>query len=139
MYSERQNSHKPLRRRRPRRGYALVLVLIFVILFLALMGVAWSRVGSVLRVATARAVQAHRDQGSLPALARAMHLLETGLPPISPYVCGVTLNVSGVPVSYTVTFTAEGQTGWAVHAAVTQATENPTPMPSTFATIPPPP
>ena len=112
-----------------------MMVLIFLVLFLALLGVAWRRVASALRIASVRAVQTQRDEGSIPALALAMHLLETGLPPISPYVCGVTLDTSGGPVRYTVTFTAEGATGWSVHVGVTGAGANPSPMPNTFATI----
>jgi glutathione S-transferase len=117
------------------------MVLIFAILFLALLGVAWRRIASSLRVAAIRTVQAQRDQGSTVALARAMHLLETGTPPSSPspYVCGTTITIANAPHAYTVTFTAEGDTGWAVHVDVTQSGDTPPAMPGTFATIPPPP
>ena len=117
------------------------MVLIFTMLFFAMLGVAWRRIAASLRIASIRTVQTHRDQGSIPALARAMHLLETGTPPSSPspYVCGVTINVVNAPRAYTVTFAAEGDTGWSVHVDATQPGETPPPMPGTFATIPPPP
>jgi hypothetical protein len=65
----------------------MVLVLLFLVLFLSLLGVAWRRIGSVLRVASVRTVQLQRDEGSLGALAAAMNLLETGRPPTSPSPC----------------------------------------------------
>jgi len=114
-----------------------MMVLAFVVLFLALLGVAWRRVASALRIASVRTVQSQRDQGSIPALARAVHLLETGLPPASPYVCGVTIDTSRGPRRYTVTFTVEEETRWSVHADVTPAAENPPSMPDTFAVAPP--
>ena len=118
----------------PRRsGYALVLVLIFVVLFLSLLGVAWRRVASVLRVSSVRAAQVQRDEGSILALARALHLLETGLPPSSPYVCGVTINTSTGPRTFTVTFTSEGETAWSVRSDLAKAGENPPSMPDSFA------
>jgi hypothetical protein len=80
-----------------RRGYALMLVLLFNVLFLMLLGVAWRRMGSVLRIASVRTTQVQRDEGSLRVLADAMRLLETGLPPTTPYERGVivTLPTSG--------------------------------------------
>jgi hypothetical protein len=64
--------------RRPsaRRGYALLLVIVFLVLFLAMLGIAWRQVASVLRVETVRATQARRDQGCLLAAVKAMHELE---------------------------------------------------------------
>jgi hypothetical protein len=80
-----------------RRGYALVIVVLFNVLFLALLGVAWRRMASVIRVATIRTEQTLCDEGSLSVLAKSMRLLETGLPPSSPYERGaiVTLETSG--------------------------------------------
>jgi hypothetical protein len=59
-----------------RRGYALMLVIVFLVLFLAMLGIAWRQVASVLRVETVRAVQTRRDQGCLLAAIQVMHLLE---------------------------------------------------------------
>ena len=76
-----------------RRGYALLMVLMFNVLFLMLLGVAWRRVASVIRVATVRTQQTQCDEGSLRVLAGATRLLETGLPPSSPYEHGAIVNV----------------------------------------------
>ena len=47
------------RRNRPsrRRGYALVLVCLFVVLFLSLLGVAWRQMASALRIASLQSIQ----------------------------------------------------------------------------------
>jgi hypothetical protein len=62
-----------------RRGYALVMVLLFNVLFLMLLGVAWRQMASVIRIATVREQQVRRDEGSLRVLAIAMQVLETRL------------------------------------------------------------
>jgi hypothetical protein len=116
----------------PRRGYALVMVLTFVVLFLAMLGVAYRQTASVLRVETVRAQQAERDEGSVNAVARGLALLETGLPPSDPYVCGVTVNTTTGPRSYTVTFCSVGAANWSIQSAPTQPGELPPPMPSAF-------
>jgi hypothetical protein len=87
------------RRLPSRRGYALLMVLMFNVLFLLLLGVAWRRIASVVRVATVRTQQAECDEGSLRVLANAMRLLETGLPPTTTdepdsYEAGAILNVA---------------------------------------------
>jgi hypothetical protein len=89
-----------------RRGYALILVLLFNVMFLMLLGVAWRRMGSVLRIASVRTTQGQRDEGSLRVLADAVHLLETGLPPSPTYERGaiVTLTASGGERFFTVRF-----------------------------------
>jgi hypothetical protein len=89
-----------------RRGYALVLVLLFNVMFLLLLGVAWRQIASALRIASVHSAQVQRDEGSLRALAEAMRLLETGLPPANPYVRGttITLQSSGEERFYLVTF-----------------------------------
>jgi hypothetical protein len=131
MHPDRSN---PLKRgRSTRRGYALTLVLVFVVLMLAMLGIAWRGVASALRLETVRKTQIERDEGSVHAVALAMRLLETGVPPSVPYMCGVTLNTSNGAKSYTVTFAGEGENLWSVHSAPTAAGETPTPMPDTFA------
>jgi hypothetical protein len=115
------------------------MVLIFSMLLLGMLGVAWRRIGASLRITSIRTVQISRDQGSIPALARALHLLETGAPPSSPYVCGVTINVANVPHVYAVTFAPEGETSdnrWSVQVV---PGANATPMPDTFASSQSPP
>ncbi len=68
-----------IRRRSKRPGYALMLVLVFVVLFTAILGVAWRRVASALRVEHLSEVRRQCDQGGLQVLADAMKMLETCL------------------------------------------------------------
>lgn len=121
--------------RRPpcRRGYALMMVLFFIVLFLSLLGVAWRRMASAIRIASVHATQIQRDEGSIHALARAMRLLETGLPPSSTYTCGTTINTSHGQRRYTVAFTLLPDATWSVHSSPTPAGDNPSPMPDSFA------
>ena len=131
MHPNRKDAvmRRPLRR----RGYALMLVLFFIVLFMSLLSVAWRRMASALRIASVHATQIHRDEGSINAMARAMRLLETGLPPSTPYVCSATITTSQGPRRYTVTFTLASDGTWSVHSTPTLASENPLPMPDTFA------
>ena len=56
-----------------------MLVVVFVVLFTAILGVAWRRVASALRVEHVSEVRKQCDQGSLQVLAEAMKMLETCL------------------------------------------------------------
>ena len=62
-----------------RRGYALLLVMVFVVLFGAVLGVAWRRVGSALRIEHISEIRKQCDRGSIQVLAQAMQVLETRL------------------------------------------------------------
>jgi hypothetical protein len=76
MHPDRKK--EPMTRRRPnRRGYALMLVILFVVLFSAILGVAWRRVASALRVEHLSEVRKQCDGGSVQVLAGAMKVLET--------------------------------------------------------------
>jgi hypothetical protein len=69
-------------RRRPnRRGYALILVAVFCVLFVTFMSVAWRRLASTICTFSARSTQFQHDQGMIMALADAMRALEVGPPP----------------------------------------------------------
>jgi hypothetical protein len=111
----------------------MLLVAGFLMVFLALLGLAYSQLAAALRVQTVCALQAQRDQGSIPALARGLALLETGSPPSEPYICAVTINTPTGPCSYTVTFASTGPNNWSVSSAPTVPSDNPVPMPNTFA------
>jgi hypothetical protein len=76
-----------IRRLPKRRGYALLLVIIFSLLFLTLMSVAWRRMSSAVRVFSVRTSHISRDRGCLQALAHALERLEHGVPPASTYEC----------------------------------------------------
>ena len=97
---------KTVKKNRP--GFAMTLVLIFILLFLTLLAVSWRRLAAAVRVETAHVNQIQRDQGSIQALGLALALLETGTPPADPYVCGVSVATSQGTISYTVTFASEG-------------------------------
>ncbi len=94
-----------------RRGYAIVVVLMFNVLFLLLVGVAWRQMGSVLRIATARTEHLQIDKGIVRAEARALHMLETGRPPIgaaADYKCCTAFKLNStdsVDQYYLLTFT----------------------------------
>ena len=120
----------------PRRGYAMVLVLVFIALLLSIYSVAYRDVAAALRIETVRTLRQQRDEGSVEALARGLTLLETGLPPQDPYVCEVTIDTSTGERSFTVTFISTAGNNWSVHAAPTQPLENPDPMPASFAQEP---
>lgn len=120
-----------------RRAFAMVLVLLFLVLFLALLGVAFRELAATIRTVSLQELQADRDEGSLHAVARAMALLETGLPPTSPYVCGATIDTATGSKSFRVTFTLEGGATWSVRSAPAGTDENLPPMPGTFAAPPP--
>ena len=119
-----------------RPGYAMLLVVAFILLFLAILGVAFRQIGAAVRIESARVLQVQRDEGSLHAVARGLALLETGLPPTSPYVGAVTIVTSIGPCSYTVTFTSEGGTNWSVGSVPTPSGQNLQPLPATFAPSP---
>ena len=124
------------RRLAKRSGYALMLVLMFIVLLLAFLMVAYRGVASAVRIESVRSAHVERDEGSIPALAKAVALLETGLPPGNLYVCGVTIATSAGQRAFTVTYTLVSGTTWSVHAAAAQPDENPPPMPATFARLP---
>lgn len=79
-------------RPRNRRGYAMVLVVLFVVLFLGLWGQAARQIGSTIRIEEARARRVRRDAARLPAevaLSQALAALELGFPPSPSYTCRI--------------------------------------------------
>ena len=120
-----------------RRGYAMILVVLFLVLFLAILGVAGCEVAALLRTVSLQTVHSDRDQGSLQAAALAVALLETGLPPTSPYACVTTIDTPTGPQPMRVTWTLEAGTTWSIATAPAAPGEVLTPMPSTLATPPP--
>jgi hypothetical protein len=123
-----------MRKKSPRNGYALVL---------SFYSLSQRQMGAMLRMETVRTLQRGRDEGCIQALGRGLDLLETGSPPASPYVCGVTIETSTGPRSFTVTFgqegfDAEGKPKWSVRAVPTGSSETPQPMPPRFIPATPP-
>lgn len=126
------------RQKSNRYGYAMLLVIAFVASFFSLLALACSQLSSSILAETARAQQLQRDEGSVHAAARGLALLETGYPPSTPYVCGVTLNTSTGSHPFTVTFVRESSTQWSVKAAPTQEGQTPVAMPLVFSSQTPP-
>jgi hypothetical protein len=124
-----------MKTRPTRRGYAMVLVLVFIATLLCLYSVAYRQVAAALRIEKARVLQRHRDEGRIHALARGLKLLETGLPPSDAYTCGVTIETPTGPRALTVTFALESaeENIWLVAARPTGPFEDPPPMPAMFA------
>jgi hypothetical protein len=117
----------------PRDGFAMLLVVVFLALVLSVYSLSHRHLATVLRVETARVAQQERDEGSLRALAAAVALLETGLPPEDPYVCGVVIDTSAGERSFTITYLSDGADEWQVTAVPTGPYEDPQPMPDSFA------
>lgn len=127
-----------MKTRPPRRGYAMVLVLVFIGLMLTFYSVAYRHVGAAIRAETIRTLQSERDNGCITAIARGLTLLETGLPPSNPYVCATSVGTPPDERSFTVTFNSAVEGTWRVHAAPTQWPDEPDPMPVSFAEASPP-
>ena len=134
------NASKTIIRCSPhRRGYALVMVLLFNVLFLMLLGVTWRQMTGVIRVATVREEQVQRDEGVVCALGRAMRVLETGRPPIvgeSPYECYTEIIGSGF---FLLTFELESPTDPPVETwlVTVEALDTEPPPPDVFELVAP--
>jgi hypothetical protein len=123
-----------------RHGYAMMVVLSALILFMLVIGVAFRQIGSAVRIESVHTNQIQRDEGSVAALAKALTLLETGAPPTDPYSCQVTIITSYGPRAYKVTYTLEGVNlvtlkHWVITVDVLPTGENPATMPATFSPI----
>lgn len=105
--------HKSVTGHRNRRGYALMLVMVFVVLFTAVLGVAWRRVASALRIEHVCEVRRQCDAGSIQVLAQAMQVLETRLHCDSNGVAWLDVGVSGSP-NYQSTYTCRSATTYNV-------------------------
>jgi hypothetical protein len=107
---------------RPRRGYSLTVVLVFLILIFALWSTVYRSTSSLLFIETNRVMQQSRDQGAMNALAQALQLLQYAKPSDSSnpnrtqFVYGVTLTMldqtgACTTADYTVQFSAAPQQG----------------------------
>jgi hypothetical protein len=111
----------------------MVTVLVFLAVTLTLVSISQRYVGTSVCVERASGQAELRDQGSLEALARALDLLETGLPPSHPYVCATTVETPLGSRSYTVTYTSASGDEWLIDVAPTHEAESPDSMPESFA------
>ncbi len=115
-------------RARPRRGYTLTVVLIFLILLVAIWSTVCSSSTSLLYIETGLVMQQTRDQGAMNALAQAVQLLQYSAPsdPTNPgrtqFTYGVSVTTSSTTgtcatSSYVVQYSpapAQGATCWQV-------------------------
>ena len=122
-----------------RRGYALVMVLLFITLFLGLWSMAVKQIGTMLRIEQARAARLKRDTEALPAitaLAQALAALEVGYPPSTPYAAVV--GSSGFTAVYTMTESSDSSTSsWSVQVVPTTDQSQPILNPQQFITAHP--
>lgn len=113
-----------------RRGYAVMLASVFIVIMLSLWSVAYRQSAAALRVEVNRSLRLRRDEGPTQAVARALALLETGwTPEDSPSSYGIGVVTQGGERSYTITFTDLGGGLWSVSAAPTPVGLSPTPLP----------
>jgi hypothetical protein len=120
------------RQRNERNGYAMLTVLIFLTLMLTFFGISQRYLGEAVRIEEARTRARDRDEGSVHAMAAALDLLETGLPPTDPYSCATDVETSTGSRSFTVTYSALSASQWAIQVTPTLPADSPPPMPATF-------
>ena len=123
-----------------RRGYAMMLVVVFLGLVFSFLSLSCRYFATAVRVQKGRIVsEESRNEGSILALAAGLALLETGRPsndtPGS-YPYRIPIATSTVNASYTVTFSSADLINWSVEARPTELLENPPDMPETFAEEP---
>ncbi len=116
----------------------MVIVVMFIVLFTALLGVVFRELAGALRVETLHTLEVQRDTGSVVALAQALALLQTGVPPASPYVCYTTVGTPPSSQNFIVTLSSEDGTTWTVQVSppIPAGGELPSlQMPATFSTF----
>ncbi len=115
-----------------RRGYALVMVVVFLTLFLSALALSQQRLASSLRLEKIQALRVERDQGSIQAMAQVMALLETGVPPSSPYLCIVPVDTPEGTRNFTATLSLVSVNRWKITVAPNQPGDNTLPLPASF-------
>ncbi len=121
-------------RPRRRRGFALMLVVMEMLLLLALWGVAYRQLASAMRLVAvlSKSQPSGTPQLSFKPVVRGLILLETGDPPGDAYVCGVVIQDTDGPHYFQVSFTpangsgstnSDGSTQWTVHSIQVQQSD----------------
>ena len=118
---------------RARRGYAMLAALVFLAVGLIFIAIHQRHIATLLRVEQAREQVTRFEEGPVTVTARALQLLETGLPPSNPYTCGLTVVTSDGPQSFAVVFSSSGGQSWSVAVTPTNYVGGVTPMPDCFA------
>ena len=114
-----------------RRGYAMVVVLVFLALMLSMLAISQRRLGSVLRVES-RFVESEARGDRARAMGKALDVLWTGPPPSDPYICATIIETSVGPKSYTILYDRKGGAHWKVRVEPTAPGDDPPPLPSSF-------
>jgi len=111
-------------------GFALVTVIVFIFLIMALIICLNKRMGMLYSVSEHEIHNEQAQDGKYIALARALSLLQTGLPPASPSSYSVKLiERTGAP-EYAVTYKNESIDSWSVE--VSPLSQPLPPLPETF-------
>jgi hypothetical protein len=122
----------PFRFRRRRSGYAMLAVLVFLAVSLIFIGVGQRRISSQLQLERARIEVEDFNEGPAQAMAKALKLLETGVPATTPYECGVSLSTSAGVRLFSVRFTQSGTNQWSVQVAPIETMGSLPSMPAVF-------
>jgi hypothetical protein len=107
-----------LARKTRRGGYAMMIVVLFLVLFMALLGMTFRDVATVLRVEAARSLQILRDEGSLAAAAQGVAMLQNGPPPSDPFTVTVGVTTSAGMQAYQISISSNPSAAnqWVVQA-----------------------
>jgi hypothetical protein len=93
----------------------MVMVVIFIVLFTALLGIVYRELAGAIRIETMHTLEVQRDTGSLVALAQALAALQTGTPSASQYYTTVATPTSSQ--NFIVTFIQGAGTIWTVQVS----------------------
>jgi hypothetical protein len=111
------------------------MVVVFMTLFLSALCLAQQRLATSLRLEKIQAQRLTRDQGSVLAMAKVLTLLETGIPPTSPFLCKVPVDTPTGTRNFTVTLTLDGIDKWKVKVAPSKSSDGGLPLPATFSAV----
>ncbi len=124
------------KRRHHSRGFALPAVVLFLMNAFGAWAVFFHSSSSVIRIEQARLERETRTSWDAPAIAMAMRLLQSGMPPSDPYSCKVALAQDSQTRFVLLTFEQTTLTRWTVTAAPTNADNSSPDAPATFAAVP---
>jgi hypothetical protein len=102
---------------RRRRGAALLAVLVFLTVGLAMVAVQQRHIATALSAEQASRIADNFREGAAVAMAEAVTVLETGDPPASPFTCQTDVSTSQGAATFAVTYTAAGANQWTVSVA----------------------
>lgn len=100
-----------------RNGYAMLAVLVFLAVTLVYVSLNQRRTAAILRVERARVELDDFDRGPKQAVAQALKVLETGLPPSNPYECALTVNTASGAHAYRLQFSSSVAGRWSLECS----------------------